>query len=129
MICVDTSVWVAALRDEAGPDARHLRHLLDHEELGLPVPVRIELFSGTSGADRAQLRRTLSALPTLLPDIATWSRVEGWLDRSVGAGERFGFTDLLIGAIAADHGAALWSKDADFARMARLGLVTLHAPG
>ena len=92
------------------------------------MPVRIELLSGTSGIDRSRLRRTLSALPTLLPEVATWSRIESWLDEAARAGERFGFADLLIGAIAADHGAELWSNDADFSRMARLGLITLHAP-
>jgi predicted nucleic acid-binding protein len=128
MICVDTSVWVAALRDEGGPEAQHIADLLDSEHLGVPVPVRIELLSGTSGADRSRLRRTLSALPTLLPEVATWSRIESWLDKAARAGERFGFADLLIGAIAADHGAELWSNDADFSRMARLGLITLHGP-
>jgi predicted nucleic acid-binding protein len=71
----------------------------------------------------------LAALPVFFPHRGTWDRIDGWLDEAAQAGERFGFADLLIGAIAADHGAALWSKDRDFERMRRIGLVTLHDPG
>jgi predicted nucleic acid-binding protein len=128
MICVDTSVWVAALRDRAGSDGRHLVKLLDQDDVALPAPVRIEVLSGASRSDRRRLRITLSALPLLFPDAQTWTRIDRWVDDAGEAGERFGFADLLIAAIAADHGAALWSKDQDFARMKRLGIIELHEP-
>ena len=107
MICVDTSVWVSALRDRAGPEGRHLEALLDADEVALPAPVRIEILAGASRADRTRLRRVLSA---------------------GDAGHRFGVADLLIAAIATDRNAALWSLDEDFARMARLRFVTPHRP-
>ena len=128
MIFVDTSVWIDALGHE-GPESAHLSELMDADEVVLSVPVRIELLSGASGLSRRRLRMTLSALPVFYPHRGTWDRIEGWLDHAGDAGERFGFADLLIGAIAADHGAPLWSRDADFERMSRIGLIALHRPG
>ena len=96
--------------------------------MGLAWPVRIEILSGASVKDRLRLRRVLSALPTFYPALATWERIEGWLDRASAAGERFGAMDLLIGALAAEQGAAVWSIDSDFRRMAALGLIELYPP-
>jgi predicted nucleic acid-binding protein len=128
VICVDTSVWVAALCRASSTEARHLSDLLDTDEVALPAPVRAELLSGASQRDRQRLRSTLSALPVLYPETATWRRIDGWIDHAGDAGERFGVMDLLIAAIAAEQRAAVWSLDEDFARMARLRFVELHRP-
>lgn len=129
MIFVDTSVWIDALRDGACASAAHLRDLLDADEVALAAPVRLEILVGATRRDRPRLRSTLAALPLFRPTDATWERLEKWVDRAGDAGERFGFADLLVAAVAADHAGGLWSNDADFLRMARLGFVSLHRPG
>lgn len=128
MILVDTSVWVAALRDAESPEAEALRSLLDDDRAVLAWPVRIEILSGASGREQQRLRRLLAALPCWLPRARTWTTMEGWVQQAASAGERFAVGDLLIGAVAAENGAAVWSLDGDFHRLATLGLVGLFTP-
>lgn len=123
MICVDTSVWVAALRDRGTLAGRVLEELLEHDEVALPIPVRAEILSGVSRAQEPRLRRALSGLPLLFPTDATWKRIDGWIKDGAERGHRFGLGDLLIAAIAADHGLPLWSLDSDFQRMRLLGFI------
>lgn len=128
MIVVDTSVWVAAFRSGSSQEALHLASLLDADEVALPVPVRVELLSGASRRDLAPLTRALSALPLLFPTDDTWALLDGWVTRAASAGHRFGIGDLLIGALANEIGALVWSLDADFARLERLRLVQRYDP-
>lgn len=128
MIVVDTSVWVRALRDGESVEAATLRALLDADEAGLAIPVRMELISGASNADRPRLRRALSALPILYPCDETWTLVDGWLEVAGKAGDRFGVGDLLIAALSRETGSLLWSLDSDFERMSRLGFIELYEP-
>ncbi len=128
MILVDASVWIAALRSARSGEALHLSDLLDADQVGLAFPVRLEILSGATARDLPRLRRLLSALPTWVPVESTWKLVEAWIEQAVEAGERFGVADLLIAGLAAERSAPLWSLDADFERMARLGLIELHQP-
>jgi len=128
VIVIDTSVWVEALRRAKSREAVVLRALLDADEAAVPVPVRVELLSGASNADRLRLRRGLSSLPLIYPSEDTWKLIDAWIDRAGRAGERFGLGDLLIGALASEAGALLWSLDADFERMERLGFVERYLP-
>ena len=125
MIFVDTSVWVAAFRSGEGAEGVRLQVLLDGDVVALAAPVRIEILVGAGNRERPKLRRVLSALPLFYPTDAAWERIDEWTDRAGRAGERFGFADLLIGAIAAENDSPIWSLDLDFVRMAKLGFVTV----
>ena len=127
MICADTSVWIEALRDRDSEEGRLLDRLLDGDEVALPIPVRLELLGGVSRAQEPRLRRALSGLPVLLPTEATWERMDRWVRVAAARGHRFGIGDLLIAAIAAEHGTFLWSLDRDFARMEGLGFIQAYA--
>jgi predicted nucleic acid-binding protein len=129
VIVVDTSVWVAALCGARSSPAGILNGLLDADEVALALPVRLELLAGSARADRAALRRVLTALPVIHPDETVWRRVEGWVERAADRGQRFGLTDLLIGAMAEELGALVWSLDGDFRRMEALRFVRLYSPG
>ena len=126
MIVVDTSVWVAARRNPAV--ARALDSLLDADEVALALPVRLELWAGTAKRDRAAFTSAFSALAQLVPTDDTWRRMTDAIARAADAGERFAFVDMLIGVLAEDTGAFVWSLDSDFERMERLGLVSRYDP-
>ena len=126
MIVVDTSVWVAARRDAS--TAGILDSLLDADEVALALPVRLELWAGTASKDRKAFSRTFSALAQVVPTDDTWPRMADAIARAADAGQRFAFVDMLIGVLAADTGALVWSLDSDFERMERLGLVARYDP-
>jgi tRNA(fMet)-specific endonuclease VapC len=127
VIAVDTSVWIDFFRGRQ-PVADRVSAALDRDELALPVPVRIEILSGARRAERPPLARLLSALPLLFPSDETWRRMERWVSTGAAAGHRFGVADLLVASIAAENDCEIWSLDADFGRLARLGLVRLAHP-
>jgi len=129
VIVVDTSVWIDSFRSATGAAARHLDKLLEADQVALAAPVRVEILAGASVADRARLRRVLSALPILFPREPTWQLMESWLDTATRAGERFGVADLLIAALAVEQEAPVWSVDGDFKRMAGIGLIKAYIPG
>lgn len=123
MIVVDTSVWVAALRDPDSPVAGTLRSLIDAEEVCVALPVRLELLSGLGHETRPRVRRALTSLPVVAPTEDTWRVVERWIDRAGDAGQRFALVDLLIAALAHELTGLVWSLDKDFERLESLGLV------
>lgn len=126
MIAVDSSVWIAALRDKQSAAAGRLSSLLDADEVVLPLPVRVELLAGVRRADRTRLRRALEALPVVRPTESTWAIVEQWIEPAANAGQHFGVTDLLIAALAHELGALVWSLDEDFERLATLKFAQLY---
>jgi len=126
VVLVDTAVWIAVLRSAVAPEAPLLAQLLDADAVILPLPVRLELLSGTSTRDRGKLKSRLSALAVAHPTEETWALIERWVTDAADKGQRFGVGDLLIAALAAERNALIWSLDGDFERMARMKLIQLY---
>lgn len=127
MIFVDTSVWISYFRGASPALTRHLDKLLDEDHCALSRPVRIELLLGVSGHHLPRFRRLISAIPLYDPSPQTWPLIEDWVERARSKGQRFGFADMLIAAVAAENQGAIWSLDHDFRRMEKLGFVGCHA--
>jgi len=126
VIVVDTSVWIDVMRRPQSPRGDAFRSLLEADLVAVALPVRFELMSGVKKKQRAEFRRTLSALPVLRPSDETFRLMEGWIEPAADAGFRFGVTDLTIAALAHEIEALVWSLDDDFEAMEKLGLVRLY---
>jgi predicted nucleic acid-binding protein len=125
MIVVDTSVWVSVLRNRTSRASDAFAALLDSDEILVPSPVRTELLGGAGLANRQKLRRLLTALPVAYPTPETWSLMDDWALEGAERGQSFGVGDLLIGAIAQEAGAMVWSQDKDFERLVCFMLIVV----
>jgi len=125
MILVDTSIWIAARRQPRV--AETLQQLIEADEVTLALPVRLELLAGTAPHQRADFRRSFSAIPVMYPSDEAWQPLPEWIARATDAGERFGLADLLISSMANEIGGLVWSLDKDFERMEKLQMVSLYS--
>jgi predicted nucleic acid-binding protein len=125
MIVVDTSVWIVAQRQPLVAEA--LGRLLEADEVALALPVRLELWAGVAKHQRKAFARSLSSVAQLYPSEETWQDMRGRIERAADAGERFGFSDMLIASLSAEIGGLVWSFDKAFERMEQLKLVSLYS--
>jgi len=125
VIFIDTSVWIQYLSNGEPRLVNRFNQILEADQVALSVMVWLELLSGASHNELTRLRRVLSALPRFYPADKTWTRLESWVERAVKSGQRFSAMDLLIGSIAVDQNAKIWSLDSDFKRMEKLGFIEL----
>lgn len=126
MIVVDTSVWIEFFRGRDRELCEHFDSLLDTDQAALAAPVRLEILGGARQSELPKLRRVLDAIPQLVPTSTVWDTLECWLEKAIAAGQHFGVGDLLVAGIAAENRAAVWSRDSDFQRMAKLGWIRIH---
>jgi predicted nucleic acid-binding protein len=121
VIVVDTSVWIAARRDD--DIYGRLASLIDADEAAMPLPARLELLAGTPRQERKVFHDSCQSIIQLVPTEQTWAPLAAWIERATDAGQRFSLTDLLIAALAEEIGGLVWSLDRDFERMERLKIV------
>lgn len=115
----DTSVWIDYLRHGVQGTGARLDGLLADGDVLICGPVAAELTSGVADeAERAELWRLLSGLSWAGLDRVGWLRVaevKHALDR---AGTTVALTDIEIAVCGSQAGAAVWSFDSDFRRLA-----------
>ena len=123
---VDTSVWLEVLPPGRGSDAlrQRLDALLAADVVATTGMVRLELLGGARTPEEWQrLGDLLSALHALPVDEGHWDEAARWGFHLRRQGVAVPFTDLLIGAVAARHGAVVLHRDRHFDVMAaHLGL-------
>ena len=125
-VVIDSSVWIAAHRNPESAVTTELRRLI-RSQLAVGVgPVLAELLVG---ARHDQLRRrafaAFGAIAYLEADYRTWG-LAGDMGRRLGSANlAIGFADLIIAALAIQHGLALYTLDRDFERIEGL---RLHQP-
>lgn len=119
MLLIDTSVWIAILRNRAG-EAERLRHWLAGRTPALTRFSQLELLQG------AKDEREWDLLASYLSNQVYLQAVEGtWISaaRIYFDLRRLGLTvrspiDCCIAQIALDHGCSLLHRDRDFERIA-----------
>lgn len=126
MICVDSSVWIAHLRDEDREETRKLRSIPDPAEIIVGDLILLEVLQGASSEAAAMviermLRRfDVRAMLDGALAIKAAQNYRGLRGRGVTVRKTI---DLIIGTYCIEHGIALLHADRDFDPMQRyLGL-------
>lgn len=124
MVLVDSSVWIALLRDSSSAQVTALRALLASESAALAPVIYQEILQGAASAQaHAKLREYFRTLPFLLPahPIETYAAAA----ELYVACRRLGFTprsphDCLVARIAVEHEVPLLHDDRDFLALAQV---------
>ena len=131
-IIIDTSVWSLALRRQrSSPSAetRELAELVREGRAAMLGPVRQELLSGVR-ADRQfeTLRGHLRAFPDIPLEAEDYEEAASFFNKCRAKGIQGSNTDYLICAVATRRGFGILTTDTDFAHLARVLPIELHAP-
>ena len=121
-VLVDSSVWIAYLRDSDGPELEVLDRLIDERRAATTDVVLLEVLAGTTHEGRAvQLRRFLAGAELLRQESPVDVEQAAALYRACRrAGETpRSLNDCLVAAVALRHGVPVLHRDRDFAVLAQ----------
>ncbi len=129
-ILVDTSVWSAALRNDADGKSREverLRAALQGEDAVFTTGLILqELLQGFSAPkSRNAILKTFAALPFILPERKDHAEAAALKFRLRQKGVQAGTIDVLLAQLCLRHGLCILTKDADFGHMARFAPLLL----
>ena len=120
MVLPDTSIWIAYLRAGGEDITRELTVTLERREVLACGPVVAELVAGARPGDRSTLLESLAGLPWAELDHQAWQSVGLLAAELRDRGQVIPLTDLEIAVAAHASGAALWTADHHFERLAPL---------
>jgi predicted nucleic acid-binding protein len=123
MIFIDTSIWINYFKGDSNIVSQ-LNKLLDADNVHLPYPVLLEIFSGSRKQEQSKLQRIFSALPIYSVTSMHWDLCYSWITLAKKAGDQFTIVDMLIAAIVSENNGLSWTLDKDFKRMDSLKMVT-----
>lgn len=121
MIAIDTSSMIAYFEGAQGRDIDSVETALDLKQAVLPPAVVTELFSDP--ILRPEVRAMIGALPQLQILAGYWERAGEIRGRLIGRGLKAHLADTLIAQACIDHDLPLITRDQDFRKFARYGLL------
>jgi len=129
LILVDSSVWIDFLSSSPGRAGAELRRMIaEAEPFALTGIVVTEVLQGLT-RDASQMERYLSGWEMLEPNgFATYREAAAIFRLARAKGITLTTVDVLIAAIALEHGASVFTLDKDFARLARETPLPLYSP-
>jgi predicted nucleic acid-binding protein len=117
-ILPDTSIWIEYFRGHGA--AARLDRLLQQDTVLSCGPVVAELLAGTAPAEQPALWLAIGSLELVELDVAAWREAGEHARALRERGAVVPLIDLLVAVAAIRSGAALWTRDADFERIAEL---------
>jgi hypothetical protein len=129
LILVDTSVWIDFLSSRPGSAGQELRRLIEE---GVAVAVTgvvvTEILQGLK-RDVKRIENYLSLFDLVeASGFETYQNAAALFRSARSQGVSLTTTDVLIATIAVENGAAVFSLDRDFVRMAHIVGLQLHKP-
>lgn len=121
-VLVDSSVWIAYLRDSGGPEVDLLERLIDEQRAATTDVVLLEVLAGTTDEERAaRLRRFLAGAELLRQESPVDAEQAAVLHRACRrAGETpRSLNDCLIAAVALRHDVPVLHRGRDFTVLAQ----------
>jgi predicted nucleic acid-binding protein len=129
LILVDSSVWIDFFSPLPGRAGKELRRMIAYAEpFAITGVVVSEILQGLT-RDVGQIEHFLSMWDILEPTgFSTYREAAVIFRHARSKGTTLSTIDSLIAAIAIHHGAALFTLDKDFSRIARLTGLPLYRP-
>jgi len=123
MVVADTTVWIEFFNDPESDEKHAIDLLIDENELALVGPVLSELLQGCrTPAEANAILDHASALPFLEMTFVLWQRAGELSSGLRRKRTTIPLLDLLIGALAMEHDAEVFTTDPHFAKIPGLKL-------